>query len=112
MNSNVDTIAPFLEKALNFGNSKVELWKLKFLDNFSDIISMFVARFLIAIIFLIFLLFLSVSVAIWLGVIFGKSYYGFLAVSSFYGVVSFIIWLRYKSIKMKANNWIINKMLN
>jgi len=112
MESNVETITPFLEKALNFGNTKVELWKLKLLDHFSDIISMLVARLIIAFIFLIFLLFLSVSIALWLGFILGKSYYGFMVVSSFYGLFSFIIWLKFKMIKIKTNNWIINKVLN
>lgn len=112
MESNTDFIAPFFEKAIHLGNTKMELWKLKLLDNFSDIVAILFTKLLIAMVFVVFLLFFSIALSIWAGVLLGKSYYGFLAVSSIYGLISFILWINYRSIKANTNNWIINKMLN
>jgi ABC-type transporter Mla maintaining outer membrane lipid asymmetry permease subunit MlaE len=112
MESNTDIIEPMLDKVMHYGSSKVELWKLKMLDKFSDVIAILIAKFLIAIVVVAFLLFLSIAIAIWAGAVLGKSYYGFFAVSFIYGFISIIIWVNYKFIKTKTNNWIINRILN
>lgn len=112
MESKVSLLAPFLEKVENFGKLNIDLIKLKFIDKATDFISFIFSRLLFILIISFFILFLSVAIALWVGAIMGKNYYGFLVVSLFYGLVGVILWLMQPFIKLSVNNWIISKIFN
>jgi len=103
---------PLLDKVGHFGQLNIDLIKYKILDKMADLISSFIARFLLMLSISIFAIFLSIAAALWLGEILGKDYYGFLVVTGFYGMVCVFILYLQKAIKQKMNNWIITKMLN
>jgi len=103
---------PLLEKVGQFGQLNIDLIKFKILDKVADLISSFIARFLLLLMISIFVIFMSIGVALWLGELLGKDYYGFMVVSGFYGIAAlFILYLQH-AIKLSMNNWIISKMLN
>lgn len=112
MEAKLSLLNPFLEKVENFSKSNIDLLKLKFIDKASDFISFIFARLLFILIFSFFIISLSVAMALWIGELMGKNYYGFFVVSLFYGVVGIILWLMQPFIKISVNNWIINKILN
>jgi hypothetical protein len=68
---------------------------------------------LIVVIFaVLFFLILNIGVALWLGDLLGKSYYGFFAVSGFYAVLALFFFIfRDQMIKKPLNNSIINQVL-
>ena len=103
---------PLLEKVGHFGQLNIDLIKYKILDKVADLISSFIARFLLLLMISIFAVFLSLGAALWIGELLGKIYYGFFVVALFYGLLSIIIMSLQHSIKMRMNNWIISKMLN
>lgn len=103
---------PLLEKVGQFGQLNIDLIKYKILDKVADLISSFIARFLLLLMMSIFAVFLSLGAALWLGELLGKIFYGFFAVALFYGLVSLFVMYLQQAIKMRMNNWIISKMLN
>jgi hypothetical protein len=112
MKLDLSFMEPLLEKVGQFGQLNIDLIKYKILDKMADLISSFIARFILLLMISIFAVFLSIAAALWLGEILGKDYYGFLVVTGFYGMVSIFILYLQQAIKQKMNNWIITKMLN
>ncbi len=101
-----------LEKASEYGKSTYELLKLKTIDKTSDVVSSFIPHSLFFIIVGIFLLFLNLGLALWLGDILGKAFYGFLVVAGFYFVTGIVIhFFMHKWLKKVICNYIIKLLL-
>jgi len=112
MKLDLSFMEPLLEKVGHFGQLNIDLIKYKILDKMADLISSFIARFLLLLMISIFAVFLSLGAALWIGELLGKIYYGFFAVALFYGLVSLFVMYLQQAIKIRMNNWIISKMLN
>jgi fatty acid desaturase len=84
-------IESLLEKASDYGKTSFELAKLKALDKTSDVVSSLVPKSIVFILIAIGLLFLNFGLAVWLGDILGKLYFGFFVVAAFYGITGMII---------------------
>lgn len=110
METTTNFIEPLLEKATQYGKTSFELLKLRSLDKTAAISSTLISRFLLAIVVSIFVLTLNIAVALWLGELLGKSYYGFLVVAGFYGLVALILFFMHSFIKASVNNSIIAQM--
>jgi len=113
MGENANMIESLIERTTEYGKTSFELIKLKALDKTSDVVSSLVPNSIIIVFFLSFMLFLSVGLALWLGEILGKTYYGFLVVSAFYGVTGILFYIvMHKWIKKLVCNNIIKQVLN
>jgi len=107
------TVESLFEKAQEYGKTSLELLKLRAVDITSDMLSSFLSRILVVIIVFIFFNFLNFGIAIWLGDLLGKIYYGFFIVAAFYGIVGIIFYsFLAKWIKTITGNFLINQMLN
>ena len=100
------------EKAEQYVRTSVELLKLKAIDKAADTISTIVSR-LAMVIFIIFFLFIfSIGIALYLGDLLGKAYFGFFIMAGFYMLLGILIkifgdtWL-----KVPVFNAIIKKAL-
>ncbi len=111
METKANLIGPLLEKAGQYSKTSVEQLKLQSLDKVSDISSMLISRLLFVIAGSLFLLTLNIAIALWLGEIMGKSYYGFLVVTAFYGLLGIVLLLVHPLIKAHVNNSIVKQML-
>ena len=112
MEDKANLLESLLEKATEYGKTSFELVKLKALDKSSDIISTIVPRFVVITLFSSFLLFLNLGLALWLGEILGKTFYGFLIVAAFYGFIGLIIhFFMHKLLKKIVSNYLIRKVL-
>jgi len=108
MENTSNSIESLLESAANYGVTSYELVKLKALDKTTDIASSFLSHTLAVTILSSIILFLNLGVALWLGEIIGKIYFGFLIVAAFYVIVALIAHLiLQKWIKNKFYNYII-----
>ena len=113
MQENANMIESLIERTTEYGKTSFELIKLKALDKTSDVVSSLVPNAIIIVFFLSFMLFLSVGLALWLGEMFGKTYYGFLLVAAFYGVTAILFYIvMHKWIKKLVCNNIIKQVLN
>jgi ABC-type uncharacterized transport system fused permease/ATPase subunit len=105
-------IETLLEEVGEYGKTSYELARLKAIDKTSDVISSLLAHSVVLIIFLSFMLFLSLGFAVWLGQILGKIYYGFFLIAGFYGITGFLVhFFMRKWIKRLAGDTFIKQVL-
>ena len=112
METNLSLIEPLLEKAEQYSKTSIELIKLRLLDKSADISSTLFSRLLFVLVVSFFVFTLNIAFALWLGDLFGKNYFGFLAVALLYGIAGIILWYVHPVIKSRVNNSIIVQMLN
>lgn len=109
----VNVIESLVEKVEEYSRTSYDLFRLKTIDKISgsasSVISSLCAFFFLA----IFVIILHIAVALWLGEVLGKGYYGFLCVAAF----DIIIWALFNFlmrdwIKKRISNSIISQLLN
>ncbi|HBE42411.1 MAG TPA: hypothetical protein DDW27_14635 [Bacteroidales bacterium] len=109
---NAKLIESLLERVTDYGKTTYELVKLKALDKTTDVVSSFIPHSFVLVLIAIFILFASMGLALWLGEIIGKTFYGFLVVAAFYGIMGMIIhFFLHKWIKKLVSNYIIKHVL-
>lgn len=84
-------IESLFEKVETYGKTTYELSKLKLLETSTVVVSSLLARLSVVIMLSMFALVLSVAVALFLGEVLGKSYYGFLIVAAFYLLAGIVL---------------------
>ncbi|MDD2306327.1 MAG: hypothetical protein PHP53_16610 [Prolixibacteraceae bacterium] len=105
-------IESLIEKGEQYGKTTLELLKLKTLDKSADVASNLVSWLIVIIFVVLFFLILNIGVALWLGELLGKSYYGFFVVSGFYALLALIFGIfRKQLIKDPLNNSIVEQVL-
>ena len=89
MEDKADTLHEIINKAEELGKTSIELWKMKAVEKYSQLLSSYASQIVVGFIFVQFTIFLSVGVSLWLGEILGSYYYGFFITAGFY-IVLFI----------------------
>jgi phosphoglycerol transferase MdoB-like AlkP superfamily enzyme len=113
MEDNTRIIDELLGKAAEYGRAELELAKLKALDKASDIVSASVPRLIVMLSLTVFILFLNLGIALWVGGLLGNLFLGFFAVAVFYGIIALILHLfMRKCLKKKVGDYIIKRVLN
>ena len=101
------------EKASEYGKTSYELVKLKALDKTSDVVSSFIPRSVVFVLIASFILFLNLGIALWLGDILGKLFYGFFVVSGIYVIAGIVIYFfMHKWLKRIVSDYFIKHILN
>jgi hypothetical protein len=112
MEDNAKLIESLLERATEYGKTTYELVKLKALDKTSEVVSSFIPHSVVFVLIAVFMLFSNLGLAFWLGEILGKTFYGFLVVAAFYGLIGIVIhFFMHKWLKKRVFNYIIKRML-
>ncbi len=105
-------IQPLLERAEAYGKTSYELIKLKAVDKTADITSTLVSRGAVVLVLSMFIVIVNIGIALWLGDILGKSYYGFFCIAGFYGIVGGVLYFfMHDTIKKRVSNSLISQML-
>ena len=113
MKSEPNFFDPLVERVQDYGKTSYELLKLKAVDKTADITSTFVSRAIAISVLLLFVVFVSIGLSIWLGELLGKMYYGFFCVAAFYALVGCILYfVMHKWMKKRSGDAIVSKMLN
>lgn len=104
---------PLLQKAEDYGKTTFELLKLKALDRTADTLSTLASRVFALLSILVFILLANIGLALWLGFLLGKAYFGFFCVAGFYALLGFVFYfLLHKWLKRNIGNTIVSKVLN
>ena len=104
-------IEMLIDKAEQYGKTSIELYKLKAIDKSTDIFASIASRTVILVIISLFFILFTLGIALYLGDILGKSYYGFFIVSGFYALVSIVLFIIRKPILEEGfNDYIINQI--
>jgi fatty acid desaturase len=112
MEDNTKFLESLLERASEYGKTSLELIKLKTLDKTTDIVSSLVPQSIVIILIASFMLFLNLGIALWLGDILGKTFYGFFVVAAFYILAGIVFhFFMHKWTKKLVGNYIIKHIL-
>ena len=112
MNPEESPLESLLHKATDYGKSSIELIKLKSIDKTTDFVSSFLSRLTIILVLTIFTFFINIGLAVLIGDMLGKIYYGFFIVGSFYALIALILYLfRHQLLKHPICNYIIKQLL-
>ena len=95
-----------------YSKTTIELAKLKALEALSKGIAALFARLGVVVMLLLFVVLLSIGVAMLLGDLLGKPYYGFFIVAGFYLIAGLLShFFLYQWIKAPIGNTLINQVL-
>lgn len=101
-----------LSDAGDFIETKAALWKLKTIESLADVSGELVAGLAMIVLASFVVILISIGVALWLGELLGKSYYGFFIIGGFYAIVALIMLLRRERwLKDPFSNMLIRKIL-
>jgi O-antigen/teichoic acid export membrane protein len=101
-----------VDRAEEFGETTVELFRLQAIDKSADVVSSLASRLAILLVVALFIIVLSIGLALWAGELLGKSYYGFFAVGGVYILLALLLMgFRRPWLKKPVSNSIIKQML-
>lgn len=111
MKDKVILVEMLIDKIEQYGKTSMELYKLKAIDKTTDVFASLASRIVIFGIIALFFILFTIGIALYLGDVLGKSYYGFFAVAGFYVLVAIILLIIRKPYLEKTfNNYIINQI--
>ncbi len=105
-------IKSLVESVEEYSKTSFDLLKLKYVERKADLTSSFVTKSIFVVVLSLLVININIAVALWVGTFFSKIFYGFLVVSSFYALLSIVLFLTHKLIKTKVNDSIIADELN
>lgn len=112
MNENATPLEILFEKAEEYSKTTIELFKLNAIDKSAEVVSSLAVRLVIFIVVALFTLIINIGIALWLGELLGKTYFGFFVIGGCYALVIILLYtFRHKLIKYPVSNSIISQML-
>ena len=112
METPVSLLEPLFERVKAYCKTTIELTKLKFLETTTNIVTSLVPRIGVIMMILLFALILNIGIALFLGELLGKSYYGFFIIAAFYLIAGIVLhFLLHKWIKKPVSDLIIKQAL-
>jgi hypothetical protein len=112
MEDNTKLLESLLERASEYGKTSYELVKLKALEKTTDAVSSLIPHSVVIILIVSFMLFLNLGLALWLGEVLGKTFYGFFVVAAFYILAGIVIhFFMHKWLKRIIGNYFIKRVL-
>jgi len=113
MENKIDFIEPLFESAKDYGTTSYELIKLKAVDKTADVVSTFISRGAVVFVLSMFMIIANFGLALWIGDLLGKTYFGFFCVAGFYLLAGALLYFfMHKKIKKHVSDSIILQMLN
>lgn len=110
MDTPASLIGSLAERAEEYGKTTYKLSELKLLETTIHVVTSVVSRLGVILIFSMFALVLSIGIALFLGELLGKSYYGFFIVAAFFFVAGIVLYFFFhKWIKKPVSDSIIKQ---
>ncbi len=102
-----------VEKVKDYAETRIDLLRLKAIDNSSSFLSLLIAMIVVILVGLISFMILSVGLALLLGDLLGKAYYGFFIVAGIYLITGLVLYsTREKLLKSPMANSMIKKLMD
>ena len=98
-------------KVESYTKTTLELYRLKAIDKITDVFATIASSLIIAVIIALFFILFSVGLALYLGELLGKGYYGFFALSGLYALIAIIMAMNRRAwLEIKLNDFLINQI--
>lgn len=111
-NNEAPTLEKLLDKVQDYGMDSIELIKLKAVRKVTDVLSSLISKVVVVCSVALSIFILNIGVALWVGALLGKAYYGFFVVAGVYALLSILFSVyRHKVIKHPISNALITKIL-
>jgi hypothetical protein len=112
METPADSIESLFERAETYGRTTYELSKLKLLETTNTVVTSLIARLSTILMVAMFSFVLSIAIALWLGDLLGKAYYGFFIVAGFYLLAGLVLhFFLHRWVKKPISELIIKQAL-
>jgi hypothetical protein len=112
MKNNETALESLFEKVGEYRETTVELLKLNAISKTAEVASSLLSNALILCVVLLCIIIVNIGLAMWVGELLGKQYYGFFAVAGFYLLATIILLVFKKSLlKFPFNNFFITQLL-
>lgn len=112
MESQSGPVEALVDRVKSYAETRIDLLKLKAIDKGSSFISLIITMISVVLIGFIFFMFISIGIALFLGDLLGKSYYGFFIIAGFYGITGLVFFVyRAKWLKTPIANAMIKKLM-
>ncbi len=113
MENNRSSIESLVERTRNYIETRIDLLKLKAIDKSSGFISVLITYLVVFVVFVLFFMLFNVALALLIGDLLGKSYYGFFIVAALYAVIGFILLKnREKWVKKPVINMMVKELID
>lgn len=112
MEEKATLIESLFERSEAYAKTNLDLIKLKAIDKSADVVSTVLSKLVFYVVVLLIVFSLNTGLALWIGDLVGKLFYGFFIVAAFYVLVALSLYFVPGIIKSPVNNSIILKMLN
>src|SRR5688572_1776586 len=111
MENKTSSIESLIERLRNYGETRLELIKLKAINKSSGFVSALVSYLVMVLILVCCFLFINIGIALLLGELLGKLYYGFFIIAVLYAVTGMILFkLKDKWIKTPVINMMLKEL--
>ncbi|HTA83811.1 MAG TPA: hypothetical protein VK783_12780 [Bacteroidia bacterium] len=112
MDPNLTPIETLFARVEDYSQTTIELFKLNAIGKSAELVSSLAARLIILMVIVLFTLIINIGIALWIGELLGKSYYGFFIVAACYIPILIILYcFRRAWIKTPVSNSIISQLL-
>ena len=109
----LNSIEALWQKISSYLETKILLLKLQAIDKSSAIIASIVSKLILLLAVIFFLFLINIGIALWIGSLLGKLYYGFFILAGFYIIVALLLYVfRKKLLKEPINNFLIKELFN
>lgn len=109
ISNNVDVL---IERAGDYLETRLDLLKLRAADRSADIISSFASKLIVLLVMSVFFIILNIGIALYIGEMTGRLYYGFFIVAGFYFIAGLITYgMRHRWLKDPFADKVIHKLL-
>jgi len=112
METPANLVESLFKRAEEYGKTTIELSRLKALETTTKVATSLVSRLSVIAVFSLFALVLNIGIALLLGELLGKTYYGFFIVAAFYLIAGILFFFfLHKWIKKPFGDLIIKQAL-
>jgi hypothetical protein len=112
MEDNAKLVETLVDGVRDYATLSIKLVKLRVIERITEVISTFIPHMITLMMIGLCFLFLNLGLSLWLGVILGKVFYGFLLVAGFYGIAGLLVhFTLHKWIKRKIGDGIVKQLL-
>ncbi len=113
MSDNTTVTTGLLEKAEHYGKTSLQLIKLQAVDRSAKVMTSLSTQIVIGFAVVLFIVFLNIGFALWIGSLTGKTFQGFFIMSGVIILQALLLYLfREPLIRTPVSNLVINNLLN
>jgi fatty acid desaturase len=110
MEDNANLFESLFVRLSDYGKTSYELVKLKAMDKTTEAVSSLLPRAIVLYVIGSVILFISLGLALWLGELLGKTYWGFFAVAGFWALIGIVLhFFMHKKLKALFGNYMVKQ---